>query len=313
MMEAAGRLYLAHPVGLYKVAGFTLVAAWTVNLIVQTWTIGGVRLGALADPRAPEFIRLVGTIFSAGLAHGMVYAVFNGIAAAILMLMVAPGLDSRESDVPEAMRNAAPRLPAVVGATLLFFVAVAGLVSAGVACLGAVAAAGMIMGGGPGIISAVVHLLAGLGAVGVMILFAGAVFYLSLRCALYQQAAVFAKRGPLQALRYSLEITRDAAGVRFVDRYLPRGAIVLLSLVLLQGAVGTIGAVPSLAVGLLFRGVENPEDVSVLNPTGMPIALLIPLELFSVLLSAAVLPYSIAVFTLFYFDVVARREISSSS
>lgn len=307
ILETAGRIYAGRAADFYRVAAVTLLASWTLDLIIQTWTIGGVPLGALADPRTPEFLRFVASVFGAGVAHGMIYALFNSIGGAILMVIVAARATCEEPGIGEAIRRAAPRFGPVLGATLLFFLAVAGLVGIGVAAVGMVAALGVILGAtGSGLFASGIQVVAGLTAAGVVLLFALAIFYLCIRWALYQQAVVLDGRGPLEALGRSIEITRDAPGTRIPERFIFRGAVLLIILVLLQAGVGMVGALPSMAVGLILRGTGDQAEVSVLNPTGMPLFLLIPLEILSVLLSATVLPYSVAVFTILYQDVLDR-------
>ncbi|HZI92918.1 MAG TPA: hypothetical protein VFE84_01635, partial [Patescibacteria group bacterium] len=68
----------------------------------------------------------------------------------------------------------------------------------------------------------------------------------------------------------------------------------------------TIGGVPEYGLGLLFGESKDLSVVSILNPTGMPLYLLIPVEIFSVLLSATVLPYGVILFVLLYLDVRQR-------
>ena len=166
------------------------------------------------------------------------------------------------------------------------------------------------LAGGP--VAVVLGLLAGLAALGVLLAFGLAILYLSLRWGLYAQVAVLDGAGALDALRQSMRITRDAPRTRITERYLFRSAVLTFTLVLLQIAAGTIGGVPEYAVGLLFGGAGDAAKVSILNPTGMPLALLIPLEIFSVLLSAAVFPYGIAVFVLLYKDV-KRRTVTAAT
>ncbi|HEY3174338.1 MAG TPA: hypothetical protein VGK94_01115 [Candidatus Polarisedimenticolia bacterium] len=314
ILELAGRTYAERTAEFYKVAAVTLLASWTLDLVIQTWTIGGVPLGALADPRTPEFFRFVASVFGAGVAHGMVYALCNSVGVAVIMVAMAARANQEMPGIGEAFRAAAPRLGPLLGATLLFFLAVAGLVGLGVACVGMVAALGLILaGGGAGIFAAAIQVAAGLIAAGAAMLIALVIFYLCVRWVLYQQAAVLEGCGPLEALRRSMEITRDAPATGILERFIFRGAVLLVILVLLQGAVGAVGALPSLAVGLILRGTGDQAEVSVLNPTGMPLFLLIPLEILSVLLSAAVLPYSVAVFTILYQDVLGRSQIGPPS
>jgi hypothetical protein len=304
ILELAGRIYFEHASDFYRVAAVTLLASWTLDLVIQTWTIGGVPLGVLADPRTPEFFRFVASVFGAGVAHGMVYALFNSVAGAILMVMVASHTRHEPTGLGEAIRAAAPRFGSVLGATLLFFLAAAGLVGLGFGAVAMVAALGVgLAGAGGGLLAAAIHLATGLAAAAVVLLFALVIFYLCVRWVLYQQAAVLDECGPLEALGRSLEITRDMPGSRILDRFVFRGAVLLIILVLLQAAVGTIGALPSLGVGLILRGTGDQAEVSVLNPTGMPLPYLIPLEILSVLLSATVLPFSVGVFTLLHRDV----------
>ena len=78
-------------------------------------------------------------------------------------------------------------------------------------------------------------------------------------------------------------------------------------MVLLQAVVGAVGSAPY-GIGLLLSSGEDPSRTSILNPTGMPLALLIPAEIFSVLLRAAVFPFSVAVFLLLYEDVRTHRR-----
>ena len=80
ILETAARIYRERAVDFYAVAGVALLVSWTVNLVIKVWTIGGMPLGALEDPRAPEFFRTIGQVFGAGVANGMVYALLNSLA-----------------------------------------------------------------------------------------------------------------------------------------------------------------------------------------------------------------------------------------
>ncbi len=311
LIRSACRIYRARGRELYAPAAIVLGAAWIVNMVIRIWWLGGVPLGAFGDPRTPELVRQVATVLAAGVANGMVYALFNSLTAGLLTFMVAEHLRGRPVSSVTALRETGRRLPSVVGATLLFFLAVAGMVvlagilagSAGGIALGAAAVAGERLA-----------YLAG-AAVG-LVVFVGAVpviLYVVLRWALYPQAIVLEGAGPADGLRRSMSLTRDAPGTDLTGRYVVRATCLVLVLLLLQLIVGMVTAVPAYGTSLLARALDQRSEISILNPAGIPLPLLIPLEIFSLLLSAAVIPYGIILFVLLYGDVRYRGQAEAAS
>ncbi len=300
LLLLAARLYRGRAPEFYAAGAATLGSAWVVNLALKVWTLGGVPLGALGDPEAPDMLRQAAGVFGAGVSNGMVYALFNGIAAGTLTLAAVEGLRGRRLLVFDALALAAPRLPALLGATLLFYLALASLVvMAGVASglLGAAASVAGAIGGE--LVSRVVGVLAGAAALLVNVVL---VLCLALRWALYPQTAVLEHKGPLEALQRSAALTRDPPRTPFARRYLVRAGAVTLALVALQLGIGALGALPELAARALLTGMTDPERISALNPAGLPLTLLIPLELLAVLASALVLPFGVLCFLLLYGD-----------
>jgi len=309
LLETAAGVYKERFAEFYALAVATLLVSWILNQLVTLWAVGGLTFGALEDPRAPEFLHTVAHLFGAGLVNGMVYAVINGVAVAVFTIVVA-GRSLRRIGMGEAFRLAGPRLAPLTGATLLFFLIMACLVgltglAAGVPALGGLAAT--LAGGAAsialGVLAALVSAVM-LGGFGLLIL------YLTLRWLLYPQVVVLEGMGPLEALRRSMALTRDPRGTRLIDRYLVRALALMLSLVVLQVVVGLVGAVPAYTIALLLgRAGGLPEigsDVSILNPTGMPLYLLIPSEILSVFLSAVVLPFGVTVFVVLFEELRAR-------
>ena len=307
ILETAGRLYRERLVDFYALAAVVLLSSWTVNLVIRIWTLGEMPLGALGDPRAPEFFRRIGQVFGAGVANGMVYALLNSIASAILTIVVAARVQGRRLGMSDGVRQAAPRFAPVLGATLLYFVAVAALVGVAGVAVSLAAAGGYMARMSDGAIALALSLLAGLVALVAVAASGLVILYLTLRWALYPQVAVLERAGPLESIRQSARLTKETPGSRVSDRYLFRAAVLMSALVLLQIIAGTIGGVPEYGVGLLFGESGDRSVISILNPTGMPLYLLIPVEIFSVLLSATVYPYGVIVFVLLYLDVRQRR------
>jgi len=309
ILEAAGRICLERPLDYYLVAAVTLLTSWTMNQIVRVWTIGGVPLGALEDPRAPEFLHALGHLFGAGVADGMVYALVNSVGGAVLIMLVARRGERRPS-LTEGIVLAAPRFGPAILSTLLFFLSMACLIGlagavAGLPLVGL--AGGMAAGIAGGPILLALRLLASLATLGAMVVFGLAILYVWLRWALYPQAVVLEGRGPLAALQRSAALTRDDPSVPWVDRYLVRAGALTACMVLLQAVVGAFGSAPY-GIGLLLSQGGDPSRTSILNPTGMPLPMLIPSEIFSVLVRAAVFPISVAVFVVLYEDVLTHRE-----
>ena len=311
LIWSARDIYLSRARELYPPAAIVLGAAWIVNMVIRIWWLGGVPLGALGDPRTPELLRQVATVLAAGMANGMVYALFNGLTAGLLTLMVAEHLRHRVVSAAGALRAAGLRLASVVGATLLFFLAVAGMVvlagilagSAGGIALGVASMAGERVAY---LVGATVGLVVFLGAVPVIL-------YVALRWALYPQIIVLEGVGPAAGLRRSLSLTRDGPRTDLAGRYVVRAACLVLVLLLLQVIVGMATAIPAYGTGILARALDARTEISFLNPAGIPLSLLIPLEILSLLLSAAVMPYGIILFVLLYGDVCSRREPRADS
>lgn len=306
ILETAGHIYRERMAELYTVAAIAFLTAWTINLITRVWAIEGVPLGALEDPRTPQFFRTLGHLLAAAVANGLVYALLNSVAGAIVTVIVAADLGDRRPSLAEGVRRAASRFAPVLGATLLYFLAMAALIGLAGVVASVPAAGGLMMGLAGGAAALALGVIAALTTLAVLAASGLVILYLSLRFALYAQVAVLEGAGALESLRRSMRITREDPGSRLVDRYLFRAAVLMFALVLLQVVVGTIGGVPEYGVGLVFGEPATRSEVSIINPTGMPLYLLIPLEILSVLLSAAVLPYGTAVFVLLYLDVRGR-------
>ncbi|HET6372262.1 MAG TPA: hypothetical protein VFG76_03080 [Candidatus Polarisedimenticolia bacterium] len=310
-MREIWRIYRERKLEFYSVAAATTGASWLMNLIVKLWIISGPGPGAFEDPRTPELMRRVGGVLAAGVADGMVYALFNTAGSALLIIMIREHLRGVTIGSLSALGRAAPRLGSLMAATILFFLAVAGvIVSAGVVA-GLVGALGAAIATAAGWSrAAMAGLACGLVTFGASI---PALLYLILRCALYPHAVVLEGRGPMEALRRSLTLTREITHRAWWEQYLFRATALSLLLIALQVLVGTIGLAASLAVGDLFASMKDPALTSLLNPSGLPLPVLIPTELFSVLLAASVVPYGVGLFVLLYLETSADHEPSRAS
>jgi len=302
ILADAWRLYRRRLFQYFLVSAAALLFAWTLDLVLRVWTIGDLPLGALEDSRTPAMLAQVWRIFAAGIANGMIYALLGFAAQGVLALDAVAQMRGENTTITVSILAVSRRCPALAVATLLFFGGAALMVSLGSLLSGVAAALGLTGGVFSGFLA----------GTGVLAASAVAIFALTLRWALFPQAVVLEGLGPVEALGRSMRLTRAvgrAWSSRLAELYLVRAAILMLALIAIQMAAGAVGAIAKLAAGWLFGGLGDLSRVSVINPTGMPIALLIPLEIFAVLLSAAVLPYALLASTLLYLDVRARREV----
>ncbi|MFF7206417.1 hypothetical protein [Streptomyces sp. NPDC008141] len=210
-------------------------------------------------------IALVGTLFT----------------TALLTMVISRSVLGRPVSLSEAWQEARPRLPQLLGLTLLL-----PLMSAGI--LGVALVPGLLIGGGAGVALAV---LGGLVA-GPVIL------WLMVRFALASPALMLERQGVIQSLRRSAKLVQGAWWRTF--------GIIALTL-LLTLLVSMIIAVPFSVIALAVDGTGFGDLFSGTTPE-FGWAFLIITGIGSVIASSITYPISAGVTVLLYIDQRIRRE-----
>ncbi|WP_328860740.1 DUF7544 domain-containing protein [Streptomyces sp. NBC_00306] len=210
-------------------------------------------------------IALVGTLFT----------------TALLTMVISRSVLGRPVSLSEAWQEARPRLPQLLGLTLLL-----PLMSAGI--MGVALVPGLLIGGGAGVALAV---LGGLVA-GPVIL------WLMVRFALASPALMLERQGVIQSLRRSAKLVQGAWWRTF--------GIIALTL-LLTLLVSMIIAVPFSVIALAVDGTGFGDLFSGTTPE-FGWAFLIITGIGSVIASSITYPISAGVTVLLYIDQRIRRE-----
>ncbi|WNO74242.1 glycerophosphoryl diester phosphodiesterase membrane domain-containing protein [Streptomyces sp. AM8-1-1] len=210
-------------------------------------------------------IALVGTLFT----------------TALLTMVISRSVLGRPVSLSEAWQEARPRLPQLLGLTLLL-----PLMSAGI--MGVALVPGLLIGGGAGVALAV---LGGLVA-GPVIL------WLMVRFALASPALMLERQGVIQSLRRSAKLVQGAWWRTF--------GIIALTL-LLTLLVSMIIAVPFSVIALAVDGTGFSDLFSGTTPE-FGWAFLIITGIGSVIASSITYPISAGVTVLLYIDQRIRRE-----
>ncbi|MET9671374.1 hypothetical protein ABZY19_39680 [Streptomyces sp. NPDC006475] len=210
-------------------------------------------------------IALVGTLFT----------------TALLTMVISRSVLGRPVSLSEAWQEARPRLPQLLGLTLLL-----PLMSAGIMAVALVP--GLLIGGGAGVALAV---LGGLVAVPVIL-------WLMVRFALASPALMLERQGVIQSLRRSAKLVQGAWWRTF--------GIIALTL-LLTLLVSMIIAVPFSVIAFAVDGTGFGDLFSGTTPE-FGWAFLIITGIGSVIASSITYPISAGVTVLLYIDQRIRRE-----
>ncbi|MCX4581772.1 hypothetical protein [Streptomyces sp. NBC_01481] len=200
---------------------------------------------------------------------------------ALLTIVISRSVLGRPVTLSEAWQEARPRLPQLLGLTLL-------LPLMGAAIMTVAILPGLLLGGGGGIALAV---LAGLGACGV-------VLWLMIRFALASPALMLERQGVIASLRRSAKLVQGAWWRTF--------GIVVLTL-LLTLLVSMIIAVPFTVIAFAVDG-SGFSDLFAGNSPDFGWPFLIITGIGSVIASSITYPISAGVTVLLYVDQRIRRE-----
>ncbi|WP_406268661.1 hypothetical protein OHT93_14690 [Streptomyces sp. NBC_00191] len=200
---------------------------------------------------------------------------------ALLTIVISRSVLGRPVTLSEAWQEARPRLPQLLGLTLL-------LPLMGAAIMTVAILPGLLLGGGGGIALAV---LGGLGACGV-------VLWLMIRFALASPALMLERQGVIASLRRSAKLVQGAWWRTF--------GIVVLTL-LLTLLVSMIIAVPFTVIAFAVDG-SGFSDLFAGNSPDFGWPFLIITGIGSVIASSITYPISAGVTVLLYVDQRIRRE-----
>jgi hypothetical protein len=221
------------------------------------------------------------------------------LASAVLVQVLASGLvtltsqawHQRAPALADAINAVVSRAAPLVATSLLFFLAIFGLMGVLMVLVGVSAATGSI----PLIIIMSLVALAG------MVL---ALVFLTLRWGVYTQAVVLENRFGPGAFARSTELMAGR-GLPFFESAKLRLSLLFLITFAIGGTLQSLFAVPRLIVAFA-TGWDVADGMPPL--ASMPLWFIVPFGLMEVLTNALVVPFSSVLMTLFYFDLRVRFE-----
>lgn len=245
------------------------------------------------DPNSLDADAILGMLAGGAGGIGLILAsaVLVQVLAAGLVTLTSQAWHHRVPALSDAINAVVSRAAALVGTSLLFFLAVFGLLGALMVLVGIAAATG----------SVVLIILASLLALAGMVL---ALIFLTLRWGVYTQAVVLENRFGPGAFARSTELMAGR-GVPFFESAKLRLSLLFLITFAIGGTLQSLFAVPRLVVAFA-TGWDVADGMPPL--ASMPLWFIVPFGLMEVLTNALVVPFSSVLMTLFYFDLRVRFE-----
>ena len=308
LVDRSTSLWRKHVVAFFTLhLGFSLVLyALTKGLLLgmARWApvfLGGEKMTSAmtSDPglvweQLPAWLALAGTFFP-------VYAWVNWQGWVAASDYAVGAWLGRPVTVEGSLRRALRRTAASTGAFA-------------VATLYAVAATTVLMLPGAGLIGLLLVLLPGpavtgvLAVAGALLMIFGmvaALLWCVLRFLLTCQVLAVEEVGGLQAIRRSGALISGRVGSGFLGWVKVRAAVLITVVALLVFTVMMVSGLPALVVQAIYGNLFDPAHAT---PDAVPQALLVPAELFQVLVQSLFSPLYIAFAGLFYADMRVRRE-----
>lgn len=242
-------------------------------------------LGGRAEPSLSDIMNaLGGTLAAAGLTVAITL-LGTVIATAMLTMVISRAVLGREATLGEAWSDARPRLPALLGLTVLLSLIGFVILAVGVAPGIAVA----INGSAP--VGLVLAFIGGLAALGVIV-------WLLIRFSLSSPALMLERQGVLKSMARSVKLVRGSWW-----RIL---GIQLLTMILVY-IVSSIIQVPFMVVGILAGG-DGLSALASGDQAGLGWTYLIVIGIGAVIGSTITFPINAGVTALLYMDQRIRRE-----
>lgn len=287
LLDAGVALYRASFLHFLAVAAITQLPLGLINV-----TIGA----ALFNGQLPTFSNTavtadtldsaaVAVAILAALALGVLGIVLGSFGLAAMIYSVRARLSDEKPGAREVYTRALPRVPALLGARLLFTLALAGALLPAALLFGVgayLASLSDSAGVGAGVIGVIAGVLL-FGVGGILLIFLWVLWRF------HSQAAVLESRGPLAALRRSREVLRG--------RWWRTVAFVIL----INMLVGALALSPSALVQLPLALVYGPFAQFEFWPALITNSV-------SVLTEILLLPVEVITFTLLYYDYRVRGE-----
>jgi hypothetical protein len=245
------------------------------------------------DPSGLDVDALLGMLAAGAGGIGLILAsaVLVQVLAAGLVTLTSQAWHQRVPALGDAMNAVVSRAAALVGTSLLFFLAIFGLLGALMVLVVAAAATG----------SVALIVVASLLALAGMVL---ALIFLTLRWGVYTQTVVLENRFGPGAFARSTELMAGR-GVPFFESAKLRLSLLFLITFAIGGTLQSLFAVPRLMVAFA-TGWDVADGMPPL--ASMPMWFIVPFGLMEVLTNALVVPFSSVLMTLFYFDLRVRFE-----
>lgn len=232
---------------------------------------------------------VAGFVGAMGLIMGS--AVLIQVLAAGLVTLTSQAWHRRQPVIGDAIAAVTSRAAALIGTSLLFFVAVMGVL----ALLGVIIVAAAFSGSVPIIIFAT--LAWAVAAVCVLIV-------LTLRWGVYTQTVVLEGRFGPGAFSRSTELMAGR-GAPFFESAKLRLSLLFLITFAIGGTLQSLFAIPRLIIAVA-TGWNIADGMPPL--ASMPIWFIVPFGFMEVLTNALVVPFGSVLLTLFYFDLRVRFE-----